>query len=110
MLMGTYETGHHNNQWVGVNIGGSLFAVPADQYEILSALTDIDHWQMAPNNAAACGELAVLLCGKGQICCFCYSGNGQQSCSFSCQDSAGDCEACPECGPDIATRSQPLVQ
>ena len=98
-------------QWVGVNIGGELFAVPSDQYAILSALTDINGWQMAaPSNAVACGELAILLCGEGQICCFCFSGNGQQSCSFSCQDDAGDCEPCPECGPDIRTVADYLAE
>ena len=88
-------------QWVGVNIGGELFAMPADEYLILNALTDIDGLAMAASDAQQCGELALLLCGEGQICCFCYSGNGNQSCSFSCQDSAGDCEPCPECGPDF---------
>ncbi len=93
-------------QWVGVNIGGELFAMRSDEYLILAALTDIDGWQMvSPNNAAACGKLAVLICGEGQICCFCFTGNGQQSCSFSCQDLAGDCEPCPECGPDFASHN-----
>ena len=104
MLMGamTCDPGQHNNQWVGVNIGGSLFAIPADQYEILSVLTDIDRWQMTPNNAAACADLAILICGEGRICCFCFSGNSNQSCSYSCWDEHGDCQPCPECGPDAA--------
>ncbi len=95
---------HGNNpnlEWVGVNIGGELFAMPADEYLILDALTDIGGLTMAASDAQQCGELALLLCGEGNICCFCYSGNGNQSCSFSCQDSAGDCEPCPECGPDF---------
>ena len=95
---------HGNNpnlEWVGVNIGGELFAMPADEYLILDALTDIDGLAVAASDAHQCGELALLLCGEGNICCFCYSGNGNQSCSFSCQDSAGDCEPCPECGPDF---------
>ena len=89
-------------QWVGVDIGGELFAMPADEYLILSTLTDFGDMAMAAGgNAVDCGNLAVLICGEGQICCFCYSGNGNQSCSFSCQDAAGDCAPCPECGPDI---------
>ena len=96
---------HGNNpnlEWVGVNIGGELFAMPADEYLILSTLTDFGDMAMAAGgNAVDCGNLADLICSEGQICCFCYSGNGNQSCSFSCQDSAGDCEPCPECGPDF---------
>ena len=95
---------HGNNptwDWVGVNVGGELFAMPADEYLILSALTDIADAALAAGNAGQCGELAILICGEGQICCFCYSGDGVQSCSFSCQDAAGDCEPCPECGPDV---------
>ena len=95
------EHGNNPRQWVGVNIGGELFAMPADEFLILDALTDIDGLTMAASDAQQCGELALLLCGEGNICCFCYSGNGNQSCSFSCQDSAGDCEPCPECGPDF---------
>ncbi len=104
---------HGNNptwQWVGVNIGGELFAMPADEYLILAALTDIDGLVMSAGNAQQCGELALLLCGEGNICCFCFSGNGNQSCSFSCQDSAGDCEPCPECGPDISTVADYLAE
>ena len=93
---------HSNNTWIGVNVAGTLFAMPEDEYLILAALTDIDHLSMAASNAAACGDLSILICGEGQICCFCYSGNGNQACSFSCRDEAGDCEPCPECGPDIA--------
>ncbi len=89
-------------QWVGVNVAGSLFAMPADEYLILATLTDLDGLAMAASNAGQCGELAILICGKGEICCFCFSGNGNQACSFSCQDAAGDCEPCPECGPDIS--------
>ncbi len=91
-------------QWIGVNIAGTLVAFTPDEYAILSALTDIDSFAgRMLNNAGQCGELAVMLCGEGGICCFCYSGNGNQSCSFSCQDAAGDCEACPECGPDMVS-------
>ncbi len=105
-----HDTDEHGNnptwQWVGVNIGGELFAISNDEYLILAALADIDGLAIAAGNAQQCGELAVLICGEGQICCFCYTGNGNQSCSFSCQDDAGDCEPCPECGrssPDYST-------
>lgn len=96
------NTTHGNNptwQWVGVNIGGELFAMPGDEYLILSVLTDLDGLTMTSGNAQQCAELAILICGEGQICCYCFSGNGNQACSFSCQDSAGDCEPCPVCGP-----------
>jgi len=106
LTLGHGNNPHSNNTWVGVDIGGTLIPIAADKYLILAALTDIDSFgegeMVAPNNAAACGELSILICGEGQICCYCYSGNGNQSCSFSCRDESGNCEPCPECGPDIA--------
>ena len=94
---------HGNNPWawVGVNIGGEFFAMPGDEYLILAELGGFGDLALMANNAGACADLSILICGEGQICCFCYSGNGNQSCSFSCRDESGNCEPCPPCGPDL---------
>lgn len=92
----------HSNQdwqWYGVSFAGSeLIAIDGNVYELLTALYGPD-WHGTKGNANQCAELAVLICGAGQVCCFCYSGDGTQSCSFSCRDDSGSCEPCPTCGP-----------
>ncbi len=99
---------HGNNpRWVGLDVAGTLFAIPADAYVILSTLTGIEaladggEAMAADGPAQQCAGLAILVCGEGMICCFCYAANGNAACSFSCRDEDGGCEPCPECGPDV---------
>ena len=102
---------HGNNpRWVGLDVAGTLFAIEADAYVILATLIDLDalaavygegEAMAADGPAQQCAGLAILVCGEGQICCFCYATNGNAACSFSCRDEDGGCEPCPECGPDV---------
>jgi hypothetical protein len=90
---------HGNNptwQWAGVNIAGTDMAIPGDLYIILQMLAP----GLCGELATGCADLAVTICGEGRVCCFCVVGsNGDESCFFSCQDSEGNCEPCPECNP-----------
>jgi hypothetical protein len=98
-------TRHGNNpaMWYGVSFGGAdMIAIDSVTFETLSALygpmwhTNQDGPQ--EGNVNACGELAVLICGAGEICCMCVY---TEHCSFSCQDDGGGCTACPHCGPVV---------
>lgn len=44
-----------------------------------------------------CGDEAIRICGEGQVCCVCVTGNHNQSCSFTCRASDGSCQPCPPC-------------
>ncbi len=99
---------HGNNPtWIGVNIAGAIFAVEEDVYAMLAALTDITEWNEVgaggddQGPAQDCAALAVLTCGEGRVCWVCYTSDGNQSCSFACQDEAGGCEPAPPCGPQL---------
>lgn len=93
--------GHGNNppqQWTGVTIADiDPFAIPTPLYDYMQLL--IPDALCGVADANACAELAISICGEGNICCFCVIGsNGDVACSFSCRDSEGNCEPCPTCG------------
>ena len=86
----------HTNQestwdWYGVSFAGSeLIAVPAGVYWMFDAL--IPGTMTEAGTGLDCGELALLIC-QDAVCCVCT-----EPCSFSCQDSQGNCQPCPHCG------------
>ena len=45
-----------------------------------------------------CGEQAVLICGEGEVCWVCVTGNHIQSCGYACRASDGSCQPTPPCG------------
>lgn len=91
--------GWPQEHWHGVMINGVLVPVEGVLYHIIvDELGDVFETGTA---GLDCGELALLICGTGQVCCVCTV-----PCSFSCQDADGDCAACPQCGstgPDVGT-------
>ncbi len=45
-----------------------------------------------------CGESAVQICGEGEVCWVCVTGNHNQSCGFACRADDGSCQPTPPCG------------
>ena len=109
LLVALSAWAHGNNpkfQWVGVNLAGITVALPGDVADYIAVLyPDV----LGP--AEDCAELALQICGEGNVCCFCIIGhNGDHSCSFSCQDDNGDCEPCPECDDDTTLPVPPVAR
>ncbi len=72
---------------------GLLYALDVDLAETLSQL-------LTP--LTSCGDEAVRICGEGQVCWVCVTGNHNQSCGYACRASDGSCQPTPPCGPEVA--------
>lgn len=82
------------------DVGGFqlLQLIAPDYWDVWVALDPI-YVLTAQNPLAECAETAQLVCGEA-VCWVCVT---EVSCSFGCQDGAGNCEAAPPCGPDNDT-------
>ena len=97
----TLDPGQHgNNPAPYVQLLGAASPLSVDEWNLIYAV-DVDLAEtlsllMTP--LTTCGDEAVRICGDGQVCWVCVTGNHNQSCSYACRASDGSCQPTPPCG------------
>ena len=96
----TSVLGHHgNNPMPYVQLLGAASPFTVDEWSLIHAV-DSDLAKtlaqvMTP--LSNCGDEAVRICGEGEVCWVCVTGNHNQSCGYACRASDGSCQPTPPC-------------
>ena len=91
---------HGNNPRAYTQLLGAASPLTAAQWAWIDAidrdLAETLAQVMTP--LSSCGDEAVRICGEGQVCWVCVTGNHNQSCGYACRASDGSCQPTPPCG------------
>ena len=92
--------GHGNNPRAYTQLLGAASPLTEAQWTWIDAV-DVDlaaTLAMLLTPLSSCGDDAVRICGEGQVCWVCVTGNHNQSCGYACRASDGSCKTTPPCG------------
>ena len=91
---------HGNNPRAYTQLLGAASPLTAAQWEWINAIdSDLaETLALLMTPLSNCGDEAVRICGEGEVCWVCVTGNHNQSCSYACRASDGSCQPTPPCG------------